>query len=78
MNDTLAVIADTENHCLRLVNLVTSSVSFLSGSGVSSYVDGSGTTAGFSRPSGLSVDGLGNIVVADTGFLDCLFSFCSS
>jgi hypothetical protein len=41
-------------------------VSTLAGSGVFGFANGPGTTARFDLPSGVAVDGLGNVYVADT------------
>ncbi len=40
-------------------------VSTFAGFGNGTYVDGSGTTAGFNYPSGVAVDASGNVFVAD-------------
>ena len=40
-------------------------VSTLAGSGASGYTDGTGTSAQFSYPYGVAVDGAGNVYVAD-------------
>lgn len=42
-------------------------VTTLAGSGTSGYADGNGTSASFSFPSGVAVDGSGNVYVADWG-----------
>jgi hypothetical protein len=42
-------------------------VSTFAGSGIFGYADGNGTAASFTGPSGVAVDGTGNVYVADTG-----------
>ena len=41
-------------------------VSTFAGSGIFGYADGNGTAASFTGPSGVAVDGTGNVYVADT------------
>ena len=41
-------------------------VSTLAGSGAADFINGKGTAAAFNGPSGLAVDPLGNVYVADT------------
>ncbi|MEI6715941.1 MAG: immunoglobulin domain-containing protein [Verrucomicrobiota bacterium] len=59
-------VADTENHKIRKI---TSSgvVSTLAGFGVNGAADGPGSTASFSYPIGICMDGLGSVYVADSG-----------
>ena len=59
-------IADSTNNRIRII---TSSgvVSTLAGSGVAGIVNGSGTGAQFSAPSGVAIDNIGNVYVADFG-----------
>ena len=54
--------------CFSFSNTVAQSsgvVSTLAGSGASGYTDGTGTSAQFSYPIGVAVDGAGNVYVAD-------------
>lgn len=67
-------IADTGNHRICKItgggNLITLAGSTTLGgtlSYLSGFLNGTGTNASFSSPTGLSVDILGNIIVADTG-----------
>ena len=57
-------VADTVNHRIRKIT-TSGVVSTLAGSS-SGYTDGTGTSAKFSYPSGVAVDGAGNVYVADT------------
>ncbi len=59
-------VADTDNHALREVS-PSGSVSTIAGTaGASGTADGLGAAARFNFPSGIAVDGTGNIYVADT------------
>jgi sugar lactone lactonase YvrE len=58
-------VADTENHTLREISS-SGAVSTLAGTADSSgSTDGVGTAAGFDFPTGASVDGSGNVYIAD-------------
>jgi RHS repeat-associated protein len=59
-------VADSGNHVIRVVTM-NGTVSTLAGSGRSEDRDGTGALAGFKQPTGLAVDGAGNLYVADTG-----------
>jgi sugar lactone lactonase YvrE len=60
-------LADTDNHTIRKIVASTGSVTTLAGlAGVSGDVDGAGSVARFNSPSGVAVDGAGNVYVADT------------
>jgi sugar lactone lactonase YvrE len=60
-------VADTNNHTIRKI-IPSGYMSTIAGSpGVSGSKDGIGAEAGFSKPSGITVDATGNIYVADTG-----------
>ena len=52
---------------VRRVNLATSIVSTIAGSGTASALDGVGTSANFFNPQGLTVDTLGNVWVSEIG-----------
>jgi mucin-19 len=57
-------VADYINNCVRKVT-PSGVVTTLAGSGTEGYTDGIGTNAKFYRPSGVTVDLSGNIIVAD-------------
>jgi sugar lactone lactonase YvrE len=58
-------VADTNNCLIRKISN-SGMVTTLAGTGASGAVNGSGTAASFSFPTGIAVDGSGNIYVADT------------
>jgi len=58
-------VADLDNHCIRKIE-ASGMVSTLAGNGNSGDVDGVPTLAQFSLPSGVAVDGAGNVYVADS------------
>ncbi len=59
-------VADANNHTIRKIS-PTGTVTTLAGAaGISGSTDGTGPAARFSSPAGVAVDGLGNILVADT------------
>ena len=60
------VVADTGNKRIRLVTYPGGVVTTLAGSGDSAFADGTGTGASFKIPKGVTIDSLGNIIVADT------------
>ena len=61
-------VADTANHTIRKVDVVTGAVTTLVGSaGIYGSTDGTGTNARFDRPMGVASDGLGHFFVADSG-----------
>ena len=64
-SDGAMVVADTENHCIRLVT-AQGIATTLAGSDTSDFADGAGTAARFYNPRGVAVLSSGNIVVADT------------
>lgn len=59
-------VADHNNNCIRKV-LPDGTVSTLAGSGIPGWQDASGTSAMFNLPTGVAVDALGNVYVADKG-----------
>ncbi len=64
---TNVYVADTQNSVIRKITSL-GVVSVLAGSpGVFGSADGPGTSALFSGPQGVAVDGAGNVYVADTG-----------
>lgn len=61
-----AIIADLANHTIRKVT-PDGVVTTLAGSTSAGHVDGNGTSARFSSPSGVAIDSSGNIYIADRG-----------
>lgn len=57
-------VADRENHIIRKITPA-GVVTTLAGSGSQSSADGLGTAASFNAPSGVAVDGSGNVYVAE-------------
>ncbi|MDP6772541.1 MAG: hypothetical protein QF704_17670, partial [Anaerolineales bacterium] len=57
-------VADTWNHMIRKITSE-GVVTTLAGSGSQGSANGTGTVASFSGPSGVAVDGSGNVYVAD-------------
>ena len=57
-------VADYGNNRIRKIVVTTGVVTTLAGS-TSGYADGTGAAAQFNRPSGVAVDGSGNVYVAD-------------
>jgi hypothetical protein len=61
-----AYVADSGNHCIRVVS-PTGTVSTLAGNGNVGFANGVGTSALFNNPKGVAVDSSGNVYVADSG-----------
>ncbi len=61
-------IADTNNHRVRAVDLVTGTIETVAGNGTRGFSGegGPATQASLSRPFGIAFDGAGNLYVADT------------
>ena len=58
-------MADRDNHLIRQIVISTKAVTTLAGGGSGSGTDGTGTTASFAKPYGITTDGT-NLYVADT------------
>lgn len=60
------LVADADNHLIRIIDLSTGVVGTLAGSTkISGSADGAGMSAQFYYPRGVACDGLGNVFVAD-------------
>ena len=59
-------VADTANNAIRRVT-PTGAVSTFAGASTAGTTDGTGTTARFNGPQGITIDTAGNLYVADTG-----------
>jgi sugar lactone lactonase YvrE len=59
------VVADKDNHRIRLVTPTSGVVTTLAGSGSPAFADGTGAAASFYQPFGVAVTSSGDIIVAD-------------
>ena len=61
------VVVDTENHAIRVIDMVTGIVKTIAGGRLGGDGDGGpAAEAGMDRPHGCGIDSLGNIFVADS------------
>ncbi len=58
-------VADTNNNVIRQINIISKVVTTIAGSGTAGSLDGTGTSASFNSPYGITTDGT-NLYVADT------------
>lgn len=58
-------VADFLNHRIRVVDPVSGAASTLAGSGTAGFMDATGAAAQFNFPTGVALDGAGNVYVAD-------------
>jgi sugar lactone lactonase YvrE len=58
-------IADTNNHRIRKIS-TTGQVTTIAGSGIATFLNGTGTLAGFNSPQSITVDNSGILYIADT------------
>lgn len=59
-------VADTGNNTIRKITPGGTTITFAGTPGVAGSADGTGTTASFNQPSGVTTDAAGNVYVADT------------
>lgn len=60
-------VTEFGNHTVRKIDMATGMVSTVAGNGTPGCVNGNGTAARFTNPTGITVDGAGNLFVADWG-----------
>eukprot|EP00037_Helgoeca_nana_P030407 m.375381 g.375381 ORF g.375381 m.375381 type:complete len:604 (-) comp28183_c3_seq1:2279-4090(-) len=60
------LIADGNNHRVRMLSADYSTVTTICGDGVDGYMDGPASFARFGHPSGIAIDAQGNVIIADT------------
>jgi len=65
--DGAIYVADTENHLIRKISPAGAVTTLAGTAGLPGSQDGTGSSASFFRPLGITVDGSGNVYVADTG-----------
>jgi sugar lactone lactonase YvrE len=58
-------VADTNNHRVRRIDLLTQQVGTIAGNGAADYLDGPGGEASFNQPIGLAVDTDGSVYVSE-------------
>lgn len=58
-------VADQNNHCIRMIDLVAGQVSTIAGTNIIGSADGDGSNARFYEPQGICLDNEGNLLVAD-------------
>jgi DNA-binding beta-propeller fold protein YncE len=66
---TFAVATERSGHRVRIIDLITSQVTTLAGSGNNSFADGQGTLASFSAPEGVAISLDGSFVIVAEGAL---------
>lgn len=60
------IVADSKNHRIRKILLPQGRVGTLAGNGRPGFIDGTGSSAEFDFPTGITVDSAGNIYIADS------------
>lgn len=67
MNEpTKIFVVDNGNHCIRLIDFTTNSVSTIAGTGGAGFADGPGAAAQFNYPRGICFDNEGNLFISDS------------
>ncbi len=67
LDATHILVADAYNNKIRKINTTTGEVTTFAGTGATGHKDGDVSVAEFNAPSGLAVDALGNVYVAEGG-----------
>lgn len=65
-NNGIVYVADTDNHSIRKI-AIDGYVTTIAGNGTPGYADGIGSDARFNYPTGIAIDDLGNLLIADAG-----------
>ncbi|MCA9667687.1 MAG: hypothetical protein KC503_18940 [Myxococcales bacterium] len=65
--DRRIVVADRQNHRVRIIDLLTDSVETLAGRAGGGFADGAAADALFRNPAAVAVDTAGRVIVADSG-----------
>src|SRR5882672_862642 len=60
-------VAESGSNRIRKISPTGISTNFAGAAGIDGFTDGSGSNARFKSPSGIAVDGAGNVYVADSG-----------
>ncbi len=65
IDGNMIYVADFQNHAIRRINLQTQQVSTIAGNGTPGFANGNSTVSRLNFPSGIVLDGNGNLIIAD-------------